>query len=380
LLGGLGKGVAAAGEAYTKGTGRLIDDEMTKRREERLLALQNKYSMDRAQFDVDNRAPTYQTDADGVVHAITGGTASPVTTGEGGMLTTGGKENAPHTVKGFSKDGRDQLYHWQGGEFVPVGGAKAGHGAGGANSPADVVMAEIYQKDHGGDLSGWLDHVRSGRYSPEQLAMDYANKRLKDQAGAFLQPGDPGYLTREEAVEEGYAMAAKLREMRMPKIPGANGTAKPDPDPGAGQQGGGVQGGDPGAFDVNEVYAEAYDIIKKGADRDAVLARLEANGIPTSPLMDALGASKADGNANQGLLQQGVEQNTAPPKGLSSHESKLMRQQYQQFTKEADRMSPQAAKSALERLDSIEQAGALPPTENYRLRQLRTKLTNIANQ
>jgi hypothetical protein len=175
-------------------------------------------------------------------------------------------------------------------------------------------------------------------------------------------------------------MAAKLREMRMPKIPGANGTAQPDPDPDAGQQGGGVQGGDPGAFDVNEVYAEAYDIIKKGADRDAVLARLEANGIPTSPLMDALGASKADGNANQGLLQQGVEQNTAPPKGLSSHESKLMRQQYQQFTKEADLMSPQAAKSALERLDSIEQAGALPPTENYRLRQLRTKLTNIANQ
>jgi hypothetical protein len=79
-----------------------------------------------------------------------------------------------------------------------------------------------------------------------------------------------------------------------------------------------------------------------------------------------------------GVTTRGAEKQAEA--SLPKAEQKLMVGQYNQMRREADTMSPSAARFALQRLDAIEQAGALRPTENYRIRQLRTKLNAIANQ
>lgn len=157
-------------------------------------------------------------------------------------------------------------------------------GAGGGRDPADMVMAQMYQRDRGGKVSDWLDHVRSGRVSIEQMAMDYANRRLKEQADDnFIDPGDPGYITRDQAVQEGYEMAKRLRDMRM-RDQGAGGLQPPPPAGNEAKKEGSSKYVWDGKSKVppehhQQFIDQANAAIRAGKDAEAVKARLNEMGI-----------------------------------------------------------------------------------------------------
>lgn len=101
----------------------------------------------------------------------------------------------------------------RGGGLVRAGDpSRSSRGTGGASS-AELAIARAYADSNKIPLDQAIDHIRSGKYSPEKLAMDWTKLMIPEaQKEGLIRAGDPRYIDPAKIYEEGLARFSKNKK------------------------------------------------------------------------------------------------------------------------------------------------------------------------